>query len=105
MTVSRSCRPAPPAHEQAGRGEGHDKQGGAAWAGLRGDGARAGGGGLVGWVPHPLPPSSRWGVLYDEVSPPKRWSRRRAATGSRTPTLGGCWATKGASPAAVTSVR
>ena len=54
MTVSRSCRPAPPAHEQAGRGEGHDKQGGAAWAGLRGDGARAGGGGLVGWSSAPL---------------------------------------------------
>lgn len=102
MAVSRSRRLPT---SKRGRGEGHRKQGGRGGGrGLRvgrhaGRCWSRGRGGLVSRTPCRHRARE---VLYDDVSPPKRWSRRRAATGCRTPTPGGFWATRGASPAAVT---
>ena len=101
-TVSRSHRLPT---SKRGREEGHGKQGGRGGGrGVRvgrhaGRWRSRGRGGLGSRTPCRRRLRE---VLYDDVSPPKRWSRRRAATGSRTPTPGGCWATRGAWPAAVT---
>ena len=81
MAVSRSRRLPT---SKRGRGEGHGKQGGRGGGrGLR-VGKRAGRcwsrgrGGLGSRTPCRRRLRE---VLYDDVSPPKRWSRRRAATG------------------------
>ena len=102
MAVSRSRRLPT---SKRGRGEGHGKQGerggGRGWrVGTRAGRCWSRGRGWAG-LRTPCRRRARE-VLYDDVSPPKRWSRRRAATGCRTPTPGGFWATREASPAAVT---